>query len=54
MNFFSKLLIVVLSVFALIFIKDTFFENKNVEIQTKFKKIERFESKKQEKIITKK
>lgn len=51
MNFFSKLLIVVLSVFALIFIKDTFFENKNVEIQTKFKKIERFEYKKQAKKI---
>ena len=43
MNFFSKLVIVIICVFALIFIKDTFFANKNNEIITKLKKIEKIQ-----------
>ncbi len=43
MNFFSKLLIVICSVFVLIFVKDTFFANKNSDIVTKFRKIEKIQ-----------
>lgn len=49
MNFFSKLVIVLLCVFALIFLKDNFFADKNNHILTKYKRIDKVESTKTEK-----
>ena len=48
MNFFTKLLIVVMAIYALIFIKDTFFEEDKTNSNINTKKIEKsFERKKE-------